>query len=93
MSFRYIRRATFAAALLFSLAVFDAIAQPTPGQAASAPVAKPLPFVSPIFGDNMVLQRGKPDTIWGWSDPGDTVRVQIGESTAIGAAGPDRGGR
>ncbi len=38
----------------------------------------------------MVLQRGKPDTIWGWSDPGDTVRVQIGESTAIGTAGPDR---
>jgi sialate O-acetylesterase len=53
-------------------------------------VAKPLPFVSPIFGDNMVLQRGKPDTIWGWSDPGDTVRVQIGENTATGTAGLDR---
>jgi len=23
-----------------------------------------LPFVSPIFGDNMVLQRGKPNTVW-----------------------------
>jgi sialate O-acetylesterase len=65
-------------------------AQPTPGQATSAAVAKPLPFVSPIFGDNMVLQRGKPDTIWGWSDPGDTVQVQIGENTATGTAGPDR---
>lgn len=90
MSFRYIRRATFAAALLFALAVFDAIAQPTPGQAASAPVAKPLPFVSPIFGDNMVLQRGKLDAIWGWSEPGDTVRVQFGASSATGTAGTDR---
>lgn len=49
----------------------------------------PLPFVSPIFGDNMVLQRGKADTIWGWSEPGDTVRVQIGSHTASGVAGPD----
>jgi hypothetical protein len=24
-------------------------------------------FVSPLFGDNMVLQRGKPNTIWGWA--------------------------
>ena len=27
----------------------------------------PQPFVSPIFGDHMVLQRGKPNTLWGWS--------------------------
>ena len=52
--------------------------------------AKPLPIVSPIFGDNMVLQRGKPDTIWGWSDPGDTVKVQIADKSASGVAGPDR---
>ena len=37
----------------------------------------------------MVLQRGKPDTIWGWSDPGDNVRVQIGANTATGIAGAD----
>ncbi|HTA30988.1 MAG TPA: sialate O-acetylesterase, partial [Candidatus Cybelea sp.] len=36
-----------------------------------------LPFVSPMFGDNMVLQRGKPDAIWGWSKPGDAVQVEI----------------
>jgi hypothetical protein len=62
MSFKYIRRADFAAALLFAPGVLDAFSQPTPGQTASAPVAKPLPFVSPIFGDNMVLQRGELDT-------------------------------
>jgi sialate O-acetylesterase len=51
--------------------------------------AKPLPFVSPVFGDNMVLQRDKPDTIWSWSEPGDTVRVQIGDKTATSVAGTD----
>jgi len=49
----------------------------------------PLPFVSPIFGDSMVLQRGKPNTIWGWSQPGDTVRVEIGENSATGTAAAD----
>jgi sialate O-acetylesterase len=62
-----------------------AFAQDAPHEA-----AKPLPFVSPIFGDNMVLQRGKANTIWGWSEPGDAVRVEIGESTASGVAGTDR---
>lgn len=52
--------------------------------------AKPLPFVSPIFGDNMVLQRDKPNTLWGWSEPGDHVVVQIGERTASAVAGADR---
>src|SRR5271166_5969896 len=89
MSSRYIHFAALAAGLLFAAGP-GAYAQPTPGQAAPASVAKPLPFISPIFGDNMVLQRGKPDTIWGWSDPGDTVRVQIGANTASGVAGADR---
>jgi len=59
-------------------------------QSAPEAVAKPLPLVSPIFGDNMVLQRGKANTIWGWSDPGDLVQVQIGEQTASAIAGADR---
>lgn len=52
----------------------------TPGQ----------PFVSPVFGDNMVLQRGKKNAIWGWSEPGDKVSVQIGDKTATAIAGKDR---
>ncbi len=71
-------------------AIPGALAQPTPGQAMPGSRAKSLPFVSPIFGDNMVLQRDKPDTIWGWSDPGDTVTVQFGGNTASAIAGPDR---
>lgn len=55
------------------------------------PPPKPFPFVSPLFGDDMVLQRDKLDTIWGWSDqPGDKVTVQIGDTTAIGIAQADR---
>jgi len=56
---------------------------------APLPQADSLPFVSPIFGDHMVLQRGQPNTIWGWSQPGDTVSVQIGENRATATAGPD----
>jgi len=71
-----------AAVIVTALAVATAIAQPaeTPKQ----------PFVSPIFGDNMVLQRDKVNTIWGWSEPGDTVTVQIGDKTATGTAQADR---
>ena len=66
-----------AAALGILLTGASAFAQnaPPPFPTVPAPNA-PLPFVSPIFGDNMVLQRGKADTIWGWSKSGDTIRVQ-----------------
>lgn len=71
-----------AAVVVTALAVATAIAQPaeTPKQ----------PFVSSIFGDNMVLQRDKVNTIWGWSEPGDTVTVQIGDKTATGTAQADK---
>ena len=59
-------------------------------QNSSEPALRPLPFVSTIFGDNMVLQRGKKNTIWGWSDPGDKVRVEIAGKHASCIAGPDR---
>ncbi len=86
---RAIRVAAAVAALLF-VAHASAFAQPTPGQATPAAAAqKSLPFVSTIFGDNMVLQRGKPDALWGWSDPGDQIRVQIGDSAVTGIAGAD----
>ncbi|HEY1789329.1 MAG TPA: sialate O-acetylesterase, partial [Verrucomicrobiae bacterium] len=47
------------------------------------------PFVSPMFGDNMVLQRGKLNTIWGWSKPGDVVHVEIAGHKARAIAGAD----
>ncbi len=78
-------RLAVAAPVLLLAAQTSTFAQPTPGQAPPAGSAKELPFVSPVFGDNMVLQRGKPDAIWGWSDAGDSVRVEIGERMAVQA--------
>lgn len=83
-------RLKVAASALLLVAASGIYAQPTPGLATSSTAAKSLPFVSPIFGDHMVLQRDKADAIWGWSDPGDTVRVQIGDKTATAIAGADR---
>lgn len=88
MMYRFTRIAAAAAAVLLA-ANLGVFAQPTPGQSVAASTAASLPFVSPIFGENMVLQRGKPNTIWGWSDPGDTVRVQVGDRTATGTAAAD----
>src|ERR1035441_2896849 len=48
-----------------------------------------LPFVSPMFGDNMVLQRGKANRFWGWAKPGQTVRVEIAGQTATAVTGSD----
>ncbi len=42
-----------------------------------------------MFGDTMVLQRGKTNTIWGWTTPGQTVSVEIDGRTASGVAGAD----
>jgi len=57
--------------------------------AAAAGNDSPLPFVSPMFGDNMVLQRGKPNTIWGWSKPGDAIEVEIAGYAAKTVAAAD----
>ena len=56
---------------------------------ASGAEDSPRPFLSPMFGDNMVLQRGKPNTIWGWSTPGDAVQVEIAGHSAKAIAGTD----
>ncbi len=40
--------------------------------AASADVRLPA-----LFSDNMVLQRNKPITIWGWADEGEGIRVDF----------------
>ncbi|EEF60956.1 sialate O-acetylesterase [Pedosphaera parvula] len=47
------------------------------------------PFVSPMFGDNMVIQRGKTNTIWGWTKAGENVRVELAGQTATATAGTD----
>lgn len=55
--------------------------------AAPLRAAESRPFLSPIFGDHMVLQRGKPNTFWGWTQPGERVRVEIAGRVGEGVAG------
>jgi sialate O-acetylesterase len=55
----------------------------------SAVESAPLPFVSPIFGDNMVLQRGKTNTLWGWAKPGEEIRVTVATHTVKTVARDD----
>ena len=44
------------------------------------------PFLHPLFTDNMVLQRGVADPVWGWAKPGQTVTVAVNGQTAQAVA-------
>ncbi len=44
-----------------------------------------------VIGDHMVIQRGKPVSVWGWSVPGETLTVSLAAQTATVQA--DRQGR
>jgi sialate O-acetylesterase len=48
-----------------------------------------VPFVSPMFGDNMVLQRGKPMRFWGWAKSGESIQIELNGRTAKTLTGPD----
>lgn len=56
---------------------------------ANAADNKSLPFVSPMFGDNMVLQRGKPIRFWGWAKAGESIQVELSGRTAKTKAGTE----
>lgn len=68
-----------ASALLFFAACIGSLATDTAS----------LPFVSPTIGDHMVLQRGRPNHAWGWTQPGSEVRLEIAGLSAKTQAGPD----
>ncbi|MEO6219041.1 MAG: sialate O-acetylesterase [Ginsengibacter sp.] len=42
-----------------------------------------------IFGDNMILQRNKPITVWGWADAGEKVTIQFKDQLQKTKAGKD----
>jgi sialate O-acetylesterase len=42
-----------------------------------------------MFGDNMVLQREKPVSVWGTGDPGLELKVRIGEEENLTTVGGD----
>ncbi|MGI4789472.1 MAG: sialate O-acetylesterase [Janthinobacterium lividum] len=47
------------------------------------------PFLHPLFTDNMVLQRGLADPVWGWTTPGAAVTVRVAGKGARALAGAD----
>jgi sialate O-acetylesterase len=62
---------------------------PGGNRGSSTKAAFELPFAGPLFGDNMVLQRERPNTIWGWAKQGEEVRVTIADKTVKTATKDD----
>lgn len=48
-----------------------------------------LPFLHPIFSDNMVLQRDEPVPVWGWTTPNTAVTVTLNGQTKTATSGAD----
>lgn len=63
-------RLALAALLLGSLLPATGANQPNPDEANR-------PFVHPLFTDHAVLQRDVVVTVWGWTTPGNTVRIEF----------------
>lgn len=68
---------------IFSILTFLALFTASAAEKAS------LPLVSPIFGNDMVLQRGKPIRIWGWANAGEKIRVELENEIADTVARTD----
>ena len=43
--------------------------------------------LSGAFGSNMVIQRDRPATLWGWADPDEKVTVKLGTQVVAHAVG------
>lgn len=56
--------------------------------ASAADTAK-LPFVSPLVGEHMMLQRDQPNRLWGWTIPGKEVAVTLAGHRSTAIADPD----
>jgi hypothetical protein len=98
-----VRVANFALAIaLFTaasaIAIGGARGQDAGDRTDTNPVHKPTPEpdarslkVHGIFRSNMVLQRDKPITIWGWAATGAEVEVSFGKQSATAKATGNQG--
>lgn len=48
--------------------------------------ADPKPFLHPLFTNHMVIQRDRPVPVWGWTQPGNEVKVTLANKTATAIA-------
>ena len=75
---------------LILAATLPLVAGAAHAQTASSTAASAAhPFVSPMFTDNMVLQRGVADPVWGWTTPGGKVTVRVAAQVVTATAGKD----
>jgi sialate O-acetylesterase len=73
------------------LTLSSATAQQEPGNNLTViPVIAEGLSLHNLFQSNMVLQREKPITIWGWAESGEAVSVSFGGQTQTTKAGADR---
>jgi sialate O-acetylesterase len=78
-------------AICFALASDVTFAQPPKGQdQVSVEAIPPGLCLSNLFQTNMVLQRDKPIRIWGWSSPGDQIRIDFAGNSQSATANDDR---
>ncbi|BCX47364.1 9-O-acetylesterase [Haloferula helveola] len=71
--------------------VAPAIAQPMPKEdVVEVPAIGDGLFLHNLFQSNMVLQRDKPFSIWGWAAPGEKVTVTLAGQSQESAAADDR---
>lgn len=56
---------------------------------ALSPCYADAPFLSPMFSENMVLQRDQPGAVWGWAKPGEKVAVTLAGQSASAVAAAD----
>lgn len=54
-----------------------------------SPLAEAAPRLSAVFGDQMVLQHGRPLAIWGWAQPGEKLRVEFANQQVAARAADD----
>lgn len=55
----------------------------------AAEPASEHPFLHPLFSDHVVLQRGQPLPVWGWTTPGAQVTVTLNKKSATATAADD----
>jgi len=53
------------------------------------PAVEARPFLAPLFGEHMMLQRGRANPIWGWAEPGTRVTITLVGRETTATAGAD----
>ena len=76
---------------VFTIGIYtgDQMKAQTEGAGREAAQSAPLPLLAPLFSDYMVLQRGQPNSVWGWTRPGQQVRVSVDGNGVAAIAGAD----